>query len=107
MHQLFSVTGTELLVFQLNPFQNILHLALGGIVLWGAVRPRKSARPALLGAGLALAVLTVVGIAWVGEPEANRLAANGADNLLHAVLAAVALLLAAVQARRPVDVVEA
>jgi hypothetical protein len=104
MHQLFSVTGTELLVFQLNPFQNILHLALGGIVLWGAVRPRTSARPALLGAGLALAVLTVLGLAWVGDPEVNRLAANGADNVLHAVLAAVALLLAAAPGRRSVDV---
>jgi fucose 4-O-acetylase-like acetyltransferase len=104
MHQLFSVSGTELLVFQLNPFQNILHLALGGIVLWGAVRPRTSARPALLGAGLALAVLTVLGLAWVGDPEANRLAANGADNVLHAVLAAVALLLAAAPGRRSVDV---
>ena len=80
MHQLFSTTGAELLVFRVNPFQNLLHLGLGGATLWAAVRAPALARPALVGVGVALAALAVVGSSLVGQPEANRLAANTADN---------------------------
>jgi len=93
MHQLFSTTGTELLVFRLNPFQNILHLALGGVVLKASLRSPAAARPALIGAGVTLAVLAAVGTLWANDPEANRLAANSADNALHATLALFTLVL--------------
>ncbi|MEX1207469.1 MAG: acyltransferase family protein [Acidimicrobiia bacterium] len=101
MHQLFSIAGTELLVFQLNPFQNILHLVLGGIVVRASIQSRAAARLALIGAAAGLLSLAIIG--WA-DPEANRLAANQAANLLHAALALLTLL--AIKTKEPRSMTE-
>ncbi len=89
MHQLFSVTGTELIVFSLNPFHNILHLMVGGLFIWGSVRSREAMVTAGVVGILALGAMAAAGFWMAAHPEANHLAANGADNVLH--LAAIPL----------------
>jgi hypothetical protein len=94
MHQLFSKTGTELIVFGLNPFHNVLHLLIGWLLLWSSARSRVTIRAAALASGVLLLGLTGLGIAMAADPSVNYLAANTADNLFHAVLAGAAGLVA-------------
>jgi hypothetical protein len=98
MHQLFSTTGTELIIFRLNPFQSILHLVLGGVLLWGAVRPQHDLFFAAATGAIALLLLFVVGLVMVGDAPMNRLAVNTAGNVFHGV-AALALAVAAFAGR--------
>jgi hypothetical protein len=90
MHQLFSTTGTELIVFSLNPFHNVVHLLLGGGFLWASIRGPSVIRAVAAVSGAGLIVLTVVGIAMAADPDINYLAANTADNVFHGVLVGVA-----------------
>jgi ABC-type nitrate/sulfonate/bicarbonate transport system permease component len=96
MHQLFSVTGTELIVFRLNPFHNIIHLLLGGLLLWASIRGTRARRAAGFAAGVALASLAAIGFWMAANPEANRLAANTADNVLHLAVVPIAAITALV-----------
>jgi hypothetical protein len=96
MHQLFSVTGTELIVFRLNPFHNIIHLLLGGLLLWASIRGTGARRAAGFAAGVALASLAAIGFWMAANPEANRLAANTADNVLHLAVVPIAAITALV-----------
>jgi len=84
MHQLFAVEGTELIVFELNPFHNVLHLLLGGLFLAISIRPAATIRIGASVGATALMTLTVVGSLMEGGEIVNRLAANPADNLFHA-----------------------
>ena len=103
MHQLFSKTGTELIIFSLNPFHNVLHLLLGGAFLWASIRRPPAIRTVSALGGAALVILTVVGIAMASDPEINYLAANTADNVFHGVLAGIALGLVATATPSPVS----
>ena len=85
LHQLFSTEGTELIIFNLNPLQNVLHLALGGFLLAASVRSDETIRNASSLGAVVLAVLVVVGLAMADGGLTNYLAANTADNLLHIV----------------------
>jgi fucose 4-O-acetylase-like acetyltransferase len=100
MHQLFSTEGTELIVIRLNPFQNVIHLALGLALLRAAVRPAPTTRRALVVVGTVLAVLAVTGALLTGRPDSNILAVNTAGTVIHATLAVVALAAAMRMARR-------
>jgi len=91
MHQLFSTEGADLIVFSLNPFQDILHLLLGGLFLWAAVRPIGTIRNgAAVGAAI-LASLTVAGVLMANGTIHNYMAANTADNLFHVLTGMVAI----------------
>jgi hypothetical protein len=89
-------TGERLLVFEVNPLHNIVHLALGlvGLVLFRRVR-------GALAYGVVVAVAyggaLVYGLVALGQ-EWDILSLNAADNWLHAGLAALGVLIAAVAA---------
>lgn len=102
LHQLFSTTGTELIVFNLNPLQNVIHLMLGGMLVGAAVRSLRLVRGALVATAVVAVALAAVGAAMMGAPDSNYLAANTADNVLHTAVAvvAVALFLAPAGERR-------
>ena len=87
MHQLFG-TGTELIVFQLNPAANLVHLVLGGIALWAAVRSGRTAAIALGAVAVGLVFLALAGAA--GGYVADHLVLDGPGSLAHGMLAAVA-----------------
>jgi len=91
MHQLFSNEGTALIIFGLNPFHNVVHLLLGGLFMAASVRPIEQVRLGAIAGGLGLAALTVVGVLMDGGALVNRLAANPADNVFHAITALMAL----------------
>jgi hypothetical protein len=89
-------TGERLLIFEVNPLHNIVHLALGlvGLVLFRRVR-------GALAYGVVVAVAYggafVYGLFAVGQ-EWDILSLNTEDNWLHAGLAALGVLISVVAA---------
>jgi hypothetical protein len=80
-------SGAELLgLFQVSVLHNVVHL-LFGVVGLGLARSWSGARAFLIGGGLIYAVLFVYGIAIDHHSDANFVPLNGADNVLHLVLA--------------------
>jgi hypothetical protein len=78
--------GRELLVFTVNPAQNLVHIVLGLLMVGGAAGSHVSARTTMLIASAALGTLGLVGLA-LNSPTGNPLAINGWGNLLHLGLA--------------------
>jgi len=79
-------SGQRLLVLEVNPAQNLVHLALGlTMVLGAAGAPRTAATTALV-ATVALGTLGLVGLLLAG-PSGNPLALDGWNNALHLGLA--------------------
>lgn len=92
-------TGDTLLWFELNPFHNVVHIAIGAALLAGASRP-TSARAVAAVVGIAYAVVGVVGFWAVGESW-NILSLNQPDNWLHVGTAVLALLAVGASTNRP------
>ena len=86
--------GSSLLGFQVNNLHNIVHLLIG-LALLGASRTTSTARAANLAIGVTYVLLGILG-PFITGTEANIIALNGADHVLHlasgALLTAVALL---------------
>ena len=84
----------ELLGFQVNHLHNIVHLLIG-LALLAASKRHDTARSANLAIGVTYLALAVLG-PFIQDTEANIVALNSADHVLHAVsgllLAGVALL---------------
>jgi len=93
--------GDTLILFDLNPLHNIVHLAVGGLWLYSS-RSEETARSVTLLIGAVYAVVGVLGLFVTGDNGANILALNQADNLLHLVTAALALYVALAGRRRAV-----
>lgn len=95
-----ATTGGYLFgVFGVNVLQNLVHLVIGvALVACGLSRPRV-AKAANSAAGTFFLVLGLVGLFVVGT-DANVLALNGADNVLH-FGSAIVLLAVGVGAEKP------
>jgi hypothetical protein len=91
MHQLFSETGAELIVFNLNPLQNVLHLVIGAVLLRASLRRNGPFRTWLLVMAIALTAMGLAGLVAGDGGIRNWLAANTADNVLHFAAAALAV----------------
>ena len=77
-------TGTEgdtLILFDVNPLHNVVHLLVGALLL-GASRSVATAKGANTLVGAVYLVVGVIGLFLIGT-DANILALNGADNVLH------------------------
>ena len=96
MHQLFSETGTELIVFSLNPLHSSLLIALGGVMLRGSLGSPSTVGATSVLTAAALAAMATVGMVGRGSGAHNWLAANGADVVFEWIAAAYALGVAAV-----------
>jgi hypothetical protein len=93
--------GAELLgLFEVNALHNIAHLALGivGLALAGA---HRTAVQYLIGGGIVYAALLVFGLLVDHGSEANFIAINNADNILHAGLAVAMIGLGVALSRDP------
>jgi hypothetical protein len=91
-HSLAGHTGGELLgVFQVNTLHNIVHLAVGAVMVAAAIAGTRSARVANTGIGAVYLVLGVLGLFITGDSPLNIIALNGADNGLHLVIGGVLL----------------
>ncbi len=81
---------SHLLVFQLNPLHNVLHLALGTALGLAAYRGVRHATLVNVVVGVCYAVLGGLGLVLLGA-DVNPLELNGPDNVLHLSTAVVLL----------------
>lgn len=79
--QFAGTDGSTLLIFEVNPLHNIVHLAIG-LALLLASRATSSARAVNIAVGAVYLLVGVVGL-FLLDSAANILALNGADNVLH------------------------
>lgn len=87
----FAATqGNELIIFEVNPLHNLVHLAVGGLLIGGAAAGVAAARSINILVGAVYLVVGLVGFFIIGT-SANILALNQADNGLHLVSAVAAL----------------
>ncbi|QGQ18647.1 DUF4383 domain-containing protein [Cellulomonas sp. JZ18] len=84
-----SQEGELLLGFEVNPLHNIVHLVIG-IALLLASRTVGGARSANLTVGAVYLLVGILGL-FIIDTEANILALNGADNVLHFATAIILL----------------
>jgi hypothetical protein len=86
----FSTEGANLIIFEVNPLHNVIHLAIGAALLYAGLRNVQAARTINTGVGAVYLLVGVVGLFLLTSPL-NIIALNGADNVLH--LASAVLLL--------------
>ncbi|MFP5336534.1 MAG: DUF4383 domain-containing protein [Actinomycetes bacterium] len=84
-----ATEGNNLILFEVNPLHNVVHLLVGALLLVGS-RSVASARAINTTVGGVYLLVGLLGLFLVGS-SANILALNGADNVLH--LGSAALLL--------------
>jgi hypothetical protein len=79
----FAATdGNPLILFEVNPLHNIVHLLVGALLLGGALRGPRVAKGVNTLVGGVYLLVGLLGLFLVGS-SANILALNGADNVLH------------------------
>jgi hypothetical protein len=80
-----NVNGSDLIVFEVNGWHNLVHIASGlvGLALW---RNPASARSFALGFGAVYLVVTLWGFVD-GNDVLGLIPVNGADNVLHLLIA--------------------
>ncbi|HET8658794.1 MAG TPA: DUF4383 domain-containing protein [Micromonosporaceae bacterium] len=88
-----SENGDSLLGFEVNPLHNVVHLLTGVL---GLVMARRLATARTYGWILfvAYAAVFIYGLFAGGDPDADILALNGADHVLHLLTALVGLAIA-------------
>ena len=83
-------TGDKILgIFEVNPLHNIVHLAIGALLL-AAGRAVSTAKGANTAVGAVYLLVGVLGL-FILDSAANILSLNSADNVLHFASAAVLL----------------
>lgn len=94
-------TDAYVLWFQLNPLHNGVHFLVGAALLWAAAERATVCRTIVALVGMAYVALGAAGFWLVVTPDANVLALNAADNVLHLAVGAGGLLAAAMPALPP------
>ena len=90
-----GIDGDKLLgIFEVNGIHNLVHIA-SGLLLLALAPKRATARYGVLAFGAVYAIVTIIGLAD-GEDVLGLIPVNPADNVLHIVLTAGALLAGAV-----------
>ena len=82
-------TGDNLIVFEVNPLHNIVHLAIGALLLFSS-KTVASAKGANTAVGAVYLLVGILGLFLIGT-DANILSLNSADNVLHFASAIVLL----------------
>jgi hypothetical protein len=86
----FSTEGSNLIIFEVNPLHNVIHLAIGAALLYAGVKDIQLARTVNTAVGAVYLLVGILGLFLLSSPL-NIIALNGADNVLH--LASAVLLL--------------
>ena len=86
----FSTEGANLIIFEVNPLHNVIHLAIGAALLYAGVKGIQLARTVNTAVGAVYLLVGILGLFLLSSPL-NIIALNGADNVLH--LASAVLLL--------------
>lgn len=86
-HDLAGHTGGQLLgLFEVNTLHNVVHLAVGAVMVAVAIAGGRAARTANVLIGAVYLALGVLGLFITGDNPLNVIALNGADNGLHLVI---------------------
>jgi hypothetical protein len=98
-----SVQGDDLIIFEVNGWHNVVHIA-SGLFLLALMRRHDTARLAALSFGAIYGIVTIIGLID-GNDVLGLFPVNAADNILHIVLtlAAFAAALAPLRDRRRVS----
>jgi len=86
----FSTEGNNLIIFEVNPLHNVIHLAIGAALLYAGVKDIQLSRTVNTAVGAVYLLVGILGLFLLNSPL-NIIALNGADNVLH--LASSVLLL--------------
>ena len=95
----FGMDGETLILFGVNPAHNLVHLILGVTYLIGARASEAGARAMVLVLSSAYLLVGVLGLILI-DTNANILAINQADNVLHLAVGALGIGVVAASARR-------
>ena len=82
-------TGDNLIVFEVNPLHNVVHLAIGALLL-ASSRSVAAAKGSNTAVGAVYLLVGILGLFLIGT-DANILSLNAADNVLHFASAIVLL----------------
>ncbi|WP_026536194.1 DUF4383 domain-containing protein [Arthrobacter sp. H14] len=86
----FATEGRNLIIFEVNPLHNVIHLAIGAALLIAGMKSVAAAKSVNIAVGAVYLLVGVVGL-FILDSALNIIALNGADNVLH--LASAVLLL--------------
>jgi hypothetical protein len=89
-----SVQGSNLVIFEVNGWHNIVHLA-SGIFLLAMSPRRRTAKTAAMAFGAVYGLVAIWGLID-GNDVIGLVPVNGADNVLHILLAALGLVTGAI-----------
>ncbi len=90
--------GHKFLGLTLNPFQDLIHLAIGLLLIWAATRDTAVTEGVLLGVGGIYIVAGITGLIYAHIPVITITTSGNADNYLHLVTGATAILASLVSA---------
>jgi hypothetical protein len=79
-----SVQGDDLIIFEVNGWHNVVHIA-SGLFLLALMRRHDTARLAALSFGAIYGIVTIIGLID-GDDVLGLFPVNAADNVLHIVL---------------------
>lgn len=96
-----SLDGEDLIIFEVNGWHNVVHIASGLLLLVGAAR-HTLAKTVAIAFGATYAVVSVIGLID-GEDVLGVIPIDRADNVLHLGLAAAALLVGFGSTRDRID----
>lgn len=79
----FAATeGNNLLFFEVNPLHNIVHLAIGALLVGGAIAGTKISRMVNTAVGITYIAVGALGL-FIADTSLNIFAFNAADHALH------------------------
>ncbi|WP_425956096.1 DUF4383 domain-containing protein [Xylanimonas sp. McL0601] len=99
-HDAVGHDGGTLVLFQLNVLHNLVHLAVGAVLVAAAVAGRRAARAANVAIGVVYFALGVAGWFISGDNPLNVIALDSADNVLHLVVGAALIGVGTMAGRR-------
>jgi hypothetical protein len=88
-----TFTNDKIIIFYVNPLHNIVHIALGAILIAGS-RTHAGAKTANLVVGIVLLVVALIGFIETPDKVLELLSIDGsgsADNFLHLITGAAAV----------------
>lgn len=96
----FATEGRNLIIFEVNPLHNVIHLAIGAALLISGLSSVTAAKSTNSAVGAVYLLVGIVGLFLPGS-ALNIIALNGADNVLHLASAMVLLAVGLSQDRSP------
>lgn len=96
----FATEGNNLIIFEVNPLHNIIHLAIGTALLLAGLNSVAASKAVNTAVGAVYLLVGVLGL-FLLDSALNIIALNGADNVLHLASAVLLLVVGLSQDKNP------